>query len=74
MTAKEFRHMLFLVKSNGYCSAKYKCNECLIMFRFKKGAGNCNTNVALREAKKFLNKLTEEDKLEILIGEFNESF
>ena len=65
MNAKQFRHYRFLIENKGECSHKMKCTNCLV----RKVDSLCKKTYAYTEAKKVIESLSEEDKLELLIGD-----
>jgi len=65
MNVVQFRQLLYILNHHGFCRYEDRCKECVVGLE-KKGTG-CYPFKSLETAHSIYNKLSEEDKLEILI-------
>jgi hypothetical protein len=66
ITLKDLKHLESLIEHKGHCvlEARDNCRNCILH-----GLSNfCSFGKAYKSSKRILKRLTEEDKLEILVG------
>jgi len=71
MNVEQFRHYRFLIENKGECSHNILCTNNILCTKclVKEADSLCKKTYAYIEAKKIVEELSEEDKLELLVGD-----